>query len=90
MPPVTYMDALNQALREEMARDDSVYLLGEDIRVSNLGVTAGLVDELVPGIHAQEGEHLRLVGGRGAQVTIREIPIGGEMERHGYLSIAYF
>jgi pyruvate dehydrogenase E1 component beta subunit len=29
MPVVTYRDALNQALREEMARDPDVFLMGE-------------------------------------------------------------
>ena len=28
--PVSYRDALNQALREELARDPDVFLLGED------------------------------------------------------------
>jgi len=45
MAPVKYMDALTEALREEMHRDDRVFLLGEDIRVSNLGITAGLAEE---------------------------------------------
>ena len=48
MAPVKYMDALTQALTEEMQRDDRVFLLGEDIRVSNLGITAGLVEEFGP------------------------------------------
>lgn len=45
MRKVKYMQALKEALREEMQRDSSVFLLGEDIQVSNLGVTAGLVEE---------------------------------------------
>src|SRR2546426_4322757 len=28
---VTYREALNQALREEMRRDDQVFLIGEDV-----------------------------------------------------------
>jgi pyruvate dehydrogenase E1 component beta subunit len=39
----TYADALNQALAEEMARDDRVYLIGEDIGAGvPFGVTKGL------------------------------------------------
>ena len=33
MAIVTYRDALNQALREEMQRDDRVFLMGEDVGV---------------------------------------------------------
>jgi pyruvate dehydrogenase E1 component beta subunit len=39
----TYADALNEALAEEMARDDRVYLIGEDIGAGvPFGVTKGL------------------------------------------------
>src|SRR3979490_1489356 len=33
MPVITYRDALNAALREEMARDDRVFLMGEEVAV---------------------------------------------------------
>lgn len=33
MPTVTYRDALNAALREEMERDDDVFLMGEEVGV---------------------------------------------------------
>ena len=47
MATMRYREALNQALREEMTRDDSVFLMGEDIGVFNgaYKVTAGLLDE---------------------------------------------
>jgi pyruvate dehydrogenase E1 component beta subunit len=47
MPEITYREALNQALREEMQRDDSVLLLGEDIGVfdGSFKVTQGLLKE---------------------------------------------
>ena len=45
MPDLTYADALNAALREEMARDERVYLIGEDIGAGlPFGVTKGLRD----------------------------------------------
>jgi len=31
MPVITYRDALNQALREELQRDDRVFLMGEEV-----------------------------------------------------------
>jgi pyruvate dehydrogenase E1 component beta subunit len=47
MAVVRYREALNQALREEMARDESVILMGEDIGVFNgaFKVTDGLLAE---------------------------------------------
>jgi pyruvate dehydrogenase E1 component beta subunit len=46
MPQVRYVDALRDALREEMRRDPAVFLLGEDVAVGGpFGVTAGLADE---------------------------------------------
>jgi pyruvate/2-oxoglutarate/acetoin dehydrogenase E1 component len=46
MPVVTYVDALRQALAEEMARDERVFLIGEDIATYGgaFKVTDGLVD----------------------------------------------
>jgi len=53
MPELRYTDALNAALREEMERDPSVLLMGEDIAVWGDGggvfsVTRGLVEEFGP------------------------------------------
>src|SRR5277367_4796622 len=47
MPLITYRDALNQALREEMHRDDRVFLMGEEVGVYNgaYKVSKGLLEE---------------------------------------------
>jgi pyruvate/2-oxoglutarate/acetoin dehydrogenase E1 component len=45
MADVSYSQALNMALREEMRRDPRVFCLGEDIKDSTYGVTRGLYDE---------------------------------------------
>jgi pyruvate dehydrogenase E1 component beta subunit len=47
MAVMRYREALNAALREEMARDENVVLMGEDIGVFNgaFKVTAGLLEE---------------------------------------------
>lgn len=47
MAIITYRDALNQALREEMQRDDRVFLMGEEVGVYNgaYKVSKGLLDE---------------------------------------------
>ena len=47
MPIITYRDALNQALREEMQRDDRVFLMGEEVAVYQgaYKVSKGLLQE---------------------------------------------
>jgi pyruvate dehydrogenase E1 component beta subunit len=47
MAELRYREALNQALREELQRDENVVLMGEDIGVFNgaFKVTQGLLDE---------------------------------------------
>ncbi len=50
MPVMTYREALNTCLREEMRRDDKVFLLGEDIGKFDgaYAVTQGLLREFGP------------------------------------------
>jgi pyruvate dehydrogenase E1 component beta subunit len=47
MAIITYREALNQALREEMSRDDRVFLMGEEVAVYNgaYKVSKGLLEE---------------------------------------------
>ena len=50
MPVLTYRDALNQALREEMTRDPDVFLMGEEVGVYQgaYKVSRGLLEEFGP------------------------------------------
>ena len=50
MPTLTYRDALNQALREEMRRDDRVFLMGEEVGTYQgaYKVSRGLLEEFGP------------------------------------------
>ena len=50
MAVLTYRDALNQALREELQRDDRVFLMGEEVAQYNgaYKVSKGLLDEFGP------------------------------------------
>lgn len=50
MPTLTYRDALNQALREEMQRDPAVFLMGEEVGVYQgaYKVSRGLLEEFGP------------------------------------------
>lgn len=51
MPTLTFRDALNQALREEMQRDPDVFLMGEEVGVYQgaYKVSRGLLEEFGPG-----------------------------------------
>src|SRR5579862_5513425 len=51
MRTITYRDALREAIREEMLRDERVYILGEDIAGygGTYSVTKGLVEEFGEG-----------------------------------------
>src|SRR5438034_10254456 len=50
MAVITYRDALTQALREELQRDDRVFLMGEEVAQYNgaYKVSKGLLDEFGP------------------------------------------
>ena len=50
MPEISYLEAIRQALWQEMKRDERVFLLGEDIgRYGGaFGLTHGMLDEFGP------------------------------------------
>ncbi len=50
MRELTYMEALREAIRQAMEKDDRVFVIGEDIGVYGgaFGVTAGLIDQFGP------------------------------------------
>lgn len=50
MPVISYIDAVTQALREEMKRDEKVFVLGEDVGVRGgvFRATNGLIEEFGP------------------------------------------
>ena len=45
---ITYLEAIAAAQREEMARDESVIMMGLDIRANVFGTTAGLLEKFGP------------------------------------------
>ena len=45
MAQITFVEALNQAIKEEMGADESVFIMGESIRGGIYGVTGGLSQE---------------------------------------------
>lgn len=48
MPKLSYTKALNRALGDEMERDPSVFIMGEDIRLALTNAAAGLRDRFGP------------------------------------------
>jgi len=48
MPRLSYLKALNRALADELAGDERVFVLGEDVRYAASNLTAGLVKRFGP------------------------------------------
>lgn len=48
MREITFVQAINEAIAEEMARDERVFVMGEDVRLSAFGTTGGLVEKFGP------------------------------------------
>jgi pyruvate dehydrogenase E1 component beta subunit len=72
MAVLTYRDALNQALREEMSRDDRVFLMGEEVAEYDgaYKVSRGLLKEFGP---------LRVVDTPIAELSFAGIGVGAAM-----------
>jgi len=48
MRTIPYLTAINEALAEEMARDESVFVLGEDVQQGTFFITTGLLQRFGP------------------------------------------
>lgn len=48
MREIPYLTAINEALAEEMARDETVFVIGEDVQAGTFMVTTGLVQRFGP------------------------------------------
>lgn len=79
MPVISYIDAITMALREEMERDDKVFILGEDV-----GKKGG-VFKATAGLYDQFGED-RVLDTPLAESAIAGVGIGAAM--YGYRPIA--
>ncbi|EAC6190901.1 alpha-ketoacid dehydrogenase subunit beta [Listeria monocytogenes] len=79
MPVISYIDAITMALKEEMERDDKVFILGEDVGKKGgvFKATAGLYDEF--------GED-RVLDTPLAESAITGVGIGAAM--YGYRPVA--
>src|SRR5260370_37719617 len=45
MREITYLQAVQEAFREEMRRDPRVFMMGEDLRANLFGAAGGFVEE---------------------------------------------
>ena len=48
MAEISYIRAINEALREELRRDPLTFVMGLDVWVGAFGATGGLTDEFGP------------------------------------------
>ncbi|CUK44554.1 alpha-ketoacid dehydrogenase subunit beta [Listeria monocytogenes] len=79
MPVISYIDAITMALKEEMERDDKVFILGEDV-----GKKGG-VFKATAGLHDEFGED-RVLDTPLAESAIAGVGIGAAM--YGYRPVA--
>ncbi|EMG27577.1 putative branched-chain alpha-keto acid dehydrogenase [Listeria fleischmannii 1991] len=79
MPVISYIDAIKMALREEMERDEKVFILGEDV-----GKKGG-VFKATAGLYDQFGES-RVIDTPLAESAIAGVGIGAAM--YGYRPVA--
>ncbi|MBW2096995.1 MAG: alpha-ketoacid dehydrogenase subunit beta, partial [Deltaproteobacteria bacterium] len=70
---ISFLQAINEAIAEEMRRDASVFVLGEDVRIGAFGQTAGLVKEF--------GEE-RVLNTPIAENAITGVAMGAAMNGH--------
>ncbi|MCK6555127.1 pyruvate dehydrogenase complex E1 component subunit beta [Candidatus Binatia bacterium] len=48
MRDIGFIEAINEALAEEMERDPTTFIMGEDVRLGAFGATRGLIDRFGP------------------------------------------
>lgn len=70
---INFLQAVNEAMAEEMRLDESVFVLGEDVRIGAFGQTAGLVKEF--------GEE-RVLNTPIAENAITGVAMGAAMNGH--------
>ncbi len=91
MPPVTYIQAINQAMHEEMARDDRVMLVGEDVGVLGgaFKATDGLLEKFGPGRVVDTPIAESLIVGAGIGLAIQGMRPICEMQFIDFISCGF-
>ena len=91
MPVVTYIQAINQALHEEMARDENVVLLGEDVGILGgaFKATEGLLDRFGPDRVVDTPIAESLIVGAGIGLAIHGVRAVCEMQFVDFISCGF-
>src|SRR5260221_3133922 len=91
MPETTYIEAINQAMAEEMARDERVFLIGEDVGAYGgaFKTSAGLIEKFGPerGIDTPISE-MAIIGAASGAALMGMRPIA-EMQFIDFTTCAY-
>lgn len=77
MREIMYLQAINEALSEELARDEKVFLIGEGVQTGTFGTTNGLIKKFGPD---------RVMDAPLAETAIAGVAVGASMM--GYRPIA--
>lgn len=88
MREVTTIKALNDALRQEMRRDEKVFIIGEDIWRGCFGVTGGLIDEFGDRVVSTPISEKAIVGSAVGAAIAGMIPVA-ELMFSDFLTCAY-
>lgn len=88
MSAVTTIMALNNALRQEMRRNEKVFLIGEDIWRGCFGVTGGLIDEFGERVVSTPISEKAIVGGAVGAAMAGMTPVA-EVMFSDFLACAY-
>src|SRR5437660_944279 len=91
MPETTYIEAITQAMSEEMARDERVFLIGEDVGAYGgaFKTSAGLIDKFGPGrVIDTPISEIAIVGAASGAALMGMRPIA-EMQFIDFITCAY-
>src|SRR5919109_4419970 len=91
MPEVTYLDAIRQAMLEEMQRDERVFLIGEDVGVYGgaFRTSGGLIDRFGPErVIDTPISEIAIVGAASGAALMGMRPIA-EMQFMDFITCAY-
>lgn len=91
MPETTYLEAITQAMSEEMARDERVFLMGEDVGVYGgaFKTSAGLLERFGPGrVIDTPISEIAIIGAASGAALMGMRPIA-EMQFIDFITCAY-
>ena len=91
LPETTYLEAITQAMSEEMARDERVFLIGEDVGVYGgaFGTSKGLIDRFGEGrVIDTPISEIAIVGAASGAALMGMRPIA-EMQFIDFITCAY-